>query len=106
MEVQLEEEYEDKQKVLRERRELEAKLLSAQDQVYNSTCKCFYFLSSFFISLHHSTSCIMQMQYIIYSFGPIPALLFCLSQTLYMCQVRQNYWLCLLLVFVVFCIPG
>ncbi|XP_019903821.3 unconventional myosin-XVIIIa isoform X3 [Esox lucius] len=33
MEVQLEEEYEDKQKVLRERRELEAKLLSAQDQV-------------------------------------------------------------------------
>ncbi|TSN39329.1 Unconventional myosin-XVIIIa [Bagarius yarrelli] len=33
MEVQLEEEYEDKQKVLRERRELEAKLLTAQDQV-------------------------------------------------------------------------
>ncbi|XP_046719567.1 unconventional myosin-XVIIIa isoform X10 [Silurus meridionalis] len=33
MEVQLEEEYEDKQKVLRERRELEAKLLAAQDQV-------------------------------------------------------------------------
>uniref|UniRef100_A0A8C7U4A6 Myosin XVIIIAa n=1 Tax=Oncorhynchus mykiss TaxID=8022 RepID=A0A8C7U4A6_ONCMY len=33
MEVQLEEEYDDKQKVLRERRELEAKLLSAQDQV-------------------------------------------------------------------------
>uniref|UniRef100_A0A8C3B0I8 Myosin XVIIIAa n=1 Tax=Cyclopterus lumpus TaxID=8103 RepID=A0A8C3B0I8_CYCLU len=33
MEVQLEEEYEDKQKVLRERRELESKLLSAQDQV-------------------------------------------------------------------------
>ncbi|KAL0994187.1 hypothetical protein UPYG_G00118920 [Umbra pygmaea] len=33
MEVQLEEEYEDKQKVLRERRELETKLLSAQDQV-------------------------------------------------------------------------
>ncbi|XP_057677598.1 unconventional myosin-XVIIIa-like isoform X4 [Corythoichthys intestinalis] len=33
MEVQLEEEYDDKQKVLRERRELESKLLSAQDQV-------------------------------------------------------------------------
>uniref|UniRef100_A0A6Q2YDU7 Myosin XVIIIA b n=1 Tax=Esox lucius TaxID=8010 RepID=A0A6Q2YDU7_ESOLU len=33
MEVQLEEEYEDKQKVLRDRRELETKLLSAQDQV-------------------------------------------------------------------------
>uniref|UniRef100_A0A7N6A5L2 Myosin motor domain-containing protein n=1 Tax=Anabas testudineus TaxID=64144 RepID=A0A7N6A5L2_ANATE len=33
MEVQLEEEYEDKQKVLRERRELETKLLNAQDQV-------------------------------------------------------------------------
>ncbi|XP_070290668.1 unconventional myosin-XVIIIa isoform X3 [Salvelinus sp. IW2-2015] len=33
MEVQLEEEYDDKQKVLRERRELETKLLSAQDQV-------------------------------------------------------------------------
>ncbi|XP_056299476.1 unconventional myosin-XVIIIa-like isoform X7 [Pseudoliparis swirei] len=32
MEVQLEEEYEDKQKVLRERRELESKLLSTQDQ--------------------------------------------------------------------------
>lgn len=33
MEVQLEEEYDDKQKVLRERRDLEAKLLAAQDQV-------------------------------------------------------------------------
>ncbi|XP_056252607.1 unconventional myosin-XVIIIa-like isoform X3 [Seriola aureovittata] len=33
MEVQLEEEYEDKQKVLRERRELESRLLNAQDQV-------------------------------------------------------------------------
>ncbi|KAG7516385.1 unconventional myosin-XVIIIa-like isoform X3 [Solea senegalensis] len=33
MEVQLEEEYEDKQKVLRDRRELESKLLNAQDQV-------------------------------------------------------------------------
>ncbi|KAM9847161.1 unconventional myosin-XVIIIa-like [Aulostomus maculatus] len=33
MEMQLEEEYEDKQKVLRERRELESKLLNAQDQV-------------------------------------------------------------------------
>lgn len=33
MEVQLEEEYEDKQKVLRERREMESKLLNAQDQV-------------------------------------------------------------------------
>ncbi|XP_061607205.1 unconventional myosin-XVIIIa-like isoform X5 [Phyllopteryx taeniolatus] len=33
MEVQLEEEYDDKQKVLRERRDLESKLLSAQDQV-------------------------------------------------------------------------
>lgn len=33
IEVQLEEEYDDKQKVLRERRELEAKLLAAQDQV-------------------------------------------------------------------------
>lgn len=36
MEVQLEEEYEDKQKVLRERRELESKLLNAQDQVHPS----------------------------------------------------------------------
>ncbi|XP_016523807.1 unconventional myosin-XVIIIa isoform X5 [Poecilia formosa] len=33
MEVQLEEEYDDKQKVLREKRELESKLLIAQDQV-------------------------------------------------------------------------
>ncbi|KAJ0004344.1 hypothetical protein NQD34_010558, partial [Periophthalmus magnuspinnatus] len=33
MEVQLEEEYEDKQKVLREKRDLESKLLNAQDQV-------------------------------------------------------------------------
>ena len=33
MEVQLEEEYDEKQKVLKERRELEAKLLMAQDQV-------------------------------------------------------------------------
>uniref|UniRef100_H3D2Q3 Myosin XVIIIA n=1 Tax=Tetraodon nigroviridis TaxID=99883 RepID=H3D2Q3_TETNG len=33
MEVQLEEEYEDKQKVLRERRELECKLLNIQDKV-------------------------------------------------------------------------
>ncbi|XP_029028549.1 unconventional myosin-XVIIIa-like isoform X7 [Betta splendens] len=33
MEVQLEEEYEDKQKVLREKRELESKLLNAQDKV-------------------------------------------------------------------------
>ena len=33
MEVELEEEYEDKQKVLREKRELESKLLTAQDQV-------------------------------------------------------------------------
>ena len=33
IEVQLEEEYDDKQKVLRERRDLEAKLLLAQDQV-------------------------------------------------------------------------
>lgn len=38
MEVQLEEEYEDKQKVLRERRELETKLLNAQDQVFPSLC--------------------------------------------------------------------
>uniref|UniRef100_A0A3B5ANZ9 Unconventional myosin-XVIIIa-like n=1 Tax=Stegastes partitus TaxID=144197 RepID=A0A3B5ANZ9_9TELE len=36
MEVQLEEEYEDKQKVLRERRDLESKLLNAQDQVLPS----------------------------------------------------------------------
>lgn len=33
MEVQLEEEYEDKQKVLREKRELESKLSAASDQV-------------------------------------------------------------------------
>ncbi|KAJ8368403.1 hypothetical protein SKAU_G00084310 [Synaphobranchus kaupii] len=33
MEVQLEEEYDEKQKVLRERRDLESKLLAAQDQV-------------------------------------------------------------------------
>ncbi|KAM3868549.1 unconventional myosin-XVIIIa-like isoform 1-T1 [Diretmus argenteus] len=33
MEVQLEEEYDDKQKVLRERRDLESKLLNAQEQV-------------------------------------------------------------------------
>lgn len=33
MEVQLEEEYEDKQKVLREKREMESKLLISQDQV-------------------------------------------------------------------------
>lgn len=39
MEVQLEEEYEDKQKVLRERRELESKLLNTQDQVLPSLCR-------------------------------------------------------------------
>lgn len=33
MEVQLEEEYEDKQKVLREKRELESKLTTLSDQV-------------------------------------------------------------------------
>lgn len=33
MEVQLEEEYEDKQKVLREKRELESKLATLSDQV-------------------------------------------------------------------------
>lgn len=33
MEVQLEEEYDEKQKVLKERRDLESKLLSAQDKV-------------------------------------------------------------------------
>lgn len=38
MEVQLEEEYEDKQKVLRDRRELECKLLNTQDQVPPSLC--------------------------------------------------------------------
>lgn len=38
MEVQLEEEYEDKQKVLREKRELESKLLNAQDKVFSSFC--------------------------------------------------------------------
>lgn len=38
MEVQLEEEYEDKQKVLRERRELECKLLNIQDKVVPLLC--------------------------------------------------------------------
>lgn len=33
MEVQLEEEYDEKQKVLKEKRELESKLMSAQDKV-------------------------------------------------------------------------
>lgn len=33
MEVQLEEEYDEKQKVLKEKRELDSKLLSAQDKV-------------------------------------------------------------------------
>lgn len=33
MEVQLEEEYDDKQKVLREKRDLESKLMTAQEQV-------------------------------------------------------------------------
>lgn len=33
MEVQLEEEYDEKQKVLKEKRELESKFLSAQDKV-------------------------------------------------------------------------
>lgn len=37
MEIQLEEEYDDKQKVLRERRDLEGKLLNAQDQVRPTT---------------------------------------------------------------------
>lgn len=37
----MEEEYEDKQKVLRERRELEAKLLTAQDQVHTHTLSLF-----------------------------------------------------------------
>lgn len=40
MEVQLEEEYEDKQKVLREKRELEGKLATLSDQVRGrSTCQ-------------------------------------------------------------------
>lgn len=42
MEVQLEEEYEEKQKVLRERRDLEAKLMSAKDQVQHSTYYILY----------------------------------------------------------------
>lgn len=67
----MEEEYEDKQKVLRERRDIEAKLLSAQDQVYNDTCKH----SSFCISFPLSTSCRIQMQNI-YTFGPILSLNF------------------------------
>ena len=37
MEVQLEEEYDDKQKVLKERRELEAKLCSAKEEVNRRT---------------------------------------------------------------------
>ena len=37
MEVQLEEEYDDKQKVLKERRELEAKLCSAKEEVNQRT---------------------------------------------------------------------
>lgn len=40
MEVQLEEEYEDKQKVLRDKRELECKLLNTQDQVLPSLNYC------------------------------------------------------------------
>ena len=40
MEVQLEEEYDEKQKVLKEKRELESKLLSAQDKVTNYTVSC------------------------------------------------------------------
>lgn len=38
MEVQLEEEYDEKQKVLKERREMESKLLSAQDKVTAPLC--------------------------------------------------------------------
>lgn len=38
MEVQLEEEYEDKQKVLREKRELESKLATLSDQVSEDCC--------------------------------------------------------------------
>lgn len=37
MEVQLEEEYDEKQKVQKEKRELESKLLSAQDKVTTLT---------------------------------------------------------------------
>lgn len=76
----MEEEYEDKQKVLRERRELEAKLLTAQDQVHNNTCIHFYLHISFFISI---PSCMIQMQNNIQ---------FCLSLTLCKCCVRQNNW--------------
>lgn len=57
MEVQLEEEYEDKQKVLRDRRELECKLLNTQDQVPADsafglcwTCASFFWLRSAFES--------------------------------------------------------
>lgn len=38
MEVQLEEEYDEKQKVLKEKRELDLKLLSAQDKVTAAWC--------------------------------------------------------------------
>lgn len=38
MEVQLEEEYDEKQKVLKEKRELDSKLLSAQDKVTAAWC--------------------------------------------------------------------
>lgn len=38
MEVQLEEEYEDKQRVLREKRELESKLTTLSDQVSGDCC--------------------------------------------------------------------
>lgn len=44
MEVQLEEEYEDKQKVLRDKRELECKLLNTQEQVTSPRSPFFAFL--------------------------------------------------------------
>lgn len=61
MEVQLEEEYEDKQKVLRERRELEAKLLTAQDQVYDGTYE--HLLLPFFLFMYRCKKCIVLVLY-------------------------------------------
>lgn len=40
MEVQLEEEYDDKQRVLKEKRELESKLIAAQEQVLTQSTQC------------------------------------------------------------------
>ncbi len=73
MEVQLEEEYEEKQKVLRERRDLEAKLMSAKDQVKHST----YYYILYYIKIWNTVSNMVTKHCLKYEQYCISPKLFC-----------------------------